>query len=147
MCSDKAELSFFLKGRLLFGALLNVSQPDVNTVNTVVNTVNTVNTVKNSLEFADFIRGKTLDAEDELVSFDVVSFFTKIPVDLAIEIAKKRLREDVSLEKRTSLHVDFLIGLLSFCLNTTYFVYDGTYIINRFLVRRWVRLFLPSLLI
>ena len=50
---------------------------------------NTVNTVKNSLEFADFIRGKTLDAEDELVSFDVVSLFTKIPVDLAIEIAKK----------------------------------------------------------
>ena len=37
------------------------------------------NTVKNSLEFADFIRGKTLDAEDELVSFDVVSLFTKIP--------------------------------------------------------------------
>ena len=62
---------------------------------------NTVNTVKNSLEFADFIRGKTLDAEDELVSFDVVSLFTKIPVDLAIEVAKKRLREDVSLEKRT----------------------------------------------
>ena len=58
---------------------------------------NTVNTVKNSLEFADFIRGKTLDAEDELVSFDVVSLFTKIPVDLAIEVAKKRLREGVSL--------------------------------------------------
>ena len=69
---------------------------------------NTVNTVKNSLEFADFIRGKTLDAEDELVSFDVVSLFTKIPVDLAIEVAKKRLREDASLEKRTSLPVDFL---------------------------------------
>ena len=88
---------------------------------------NTVNTVKNSLEFADFIRGKTLDAEDELVSFDVVSLFTKIPVDLAIEVAKKRLREDVSLEKRTSLPVDFLIDLLSFCLNKIFFVYDGTY--------------------
>ena len=50
---------------------------------------NPVNTVKNSLEFADFLRGKTLDAEDELVSFDVVSLFTKIPIDLAIEVAKK----------------------------------------------------------
>ena len=77
-------------------------------------------------EFAHFIRGKTLDAEDELVSFDVVSLFTKIPIDLAIEVAKKRLRKDVSLEKRTSLLVDFLIDLLSFCLNKTYFVYDGT---------------------
>ena len=36
-------------------------------------------------------------------------------------------REDVSLEKRTSLPVDFLIDLLSFCLHTTYFIYDGTY--------------------
>ena len=82
---------------------------------------------KNSHKFADFISGKTFDAEYELVSFDVVSFFTKIPVDLAIEVAKKRLREGVSSEKRTSLPVDFLIDLLSFCLNTTYFVYDGTY--------------------
>ena len=31
------------------------------------------------------------------------------------------------MEKRTSLPVDFLIDLLSFCLNTTYFVYDDTY--------------------
>ena len=85
-------------------------------------------TVKNNfLEFADFISDKTLDAEYELVSFDVVSVFTKIPVDLAIEVVIKRLREDVSLERRTSLPVDFLIDLLFFCLNTTYFVYHGTY--------------------
>ena len=89
----------FLKERLLFGALLNVSQPDVNTVNTVVNTVNTVNTVKNSLEFADFIK-KTLDAEDELVFFDVVFLFTKIPVDLGIEVAKKKDSERMFLWKR-----------------------------------------------
>ena len=49
---------------------------------------NTGNTVENSLEFADYITGKTLDAEDKLVSFDVVSLFIKIPVDLAIEVAK-----------------------------------------------------------
>ena len=33
---------------------------------------NTDYTVKNSGEFADFIRDKTLNACDELVSFDVV---------------------------------------------------------------------------
>ena len=31
------------------------------------------------------------------------------------------------MEKRTSLPVDFLIDLLSFCLNKIFFVYDGTY--------------------
>ena len=38
---------------------------------------NTDYTVKNSCEFADFIRDKTFNACEELVSFDVVSLFTK----------------------------------------------------------------------
>ena len=88
---------------------------------------NTVYTCKNSYEFADFIRGKTLNAEHELVSFDVVSLFTKIPVTLAIKVAEKRLREDNSLSERTPIPVEHLTDFLSFCLNTTNFVFEGTY--------------------
>ena len=88
---------------------------------------NTVNTVKNSAHFAEFIRVETLDAEKMLLSFDVVSLFTRIPVDLAIKVAKERLRNDASLGQRTSLPVEDIIELLSFCLNTTYFVFEGTY--------------------
>ena len=99
---------------------------------------NTDYTVKNSCEFADFIRDKTLNACEELVSFDVVSLFTKIPVDLAVKVAEERLREDASLGQRTSLPVEDIIHLLSFCLETTLFAY-----INKFLVQLWVR---PSLL-
>ena len=84
-------------------------------------------TVKNSCEFADFIRDKTLNACEELVSFDVVSLFTKIPVDLAVKVAEERLREDASLGLRTSLPVEDIIHLLSFCLKTTQFTYNGTY--------------------
>ena len=74
-------------------------------------------TVKNSCEFADFRRDKTLNAFEELVSFDVVSLFTKTPVDLAV----KRLREDASLGQRTSLPLEDIIHLLSLCLKTTQF--------------------------
>ena len=70
----------------------------------------------------EFVSDINLAAKHELVSFDVVSLFTKIPVDLAIKVAKKRLREDVSLNKRTTLPVEFLIDLLSFCHNKTYFL-------------------------
>ena len=62
-----------------------------------------------------------------LVSFDVVSLFTKIPVDLAIKVAEKRLTEDVSLSQRTFLPVEDIIDLLSFCLKTTYFMFEGNY--------------------
>ena len=86
-----------------------------------------VKTVKNSAHFAEFIRGETPDADGVLVSFDVVSLFTKIPVDLAIKVAKERLRNDGSLGQRTSLPVEDIVDLLSYCLNTTYFVFEGTY--------------------
>lgn len=60
---------------------------------------NTDYTVKNSCDFADFIRGKTLNAESELVSFDVVSLFTKIPVDLAIKLLKKDSNQTLHWDK------------------------------------------------
>ena len=50
---------------------------------------NTDYSVKNPCEFADFIRDKTLSACEELVSLDVVSLFTKIPVDLAVKVAEE----------------------------------------------------------
>ena len=88
---------------------------------------NTDYTVKNVCEFADFIRDNTLNACEELVSFDVVSLFTKIPVDLAVKVAEERLREDASLGQRTSLPVEDIIHLLSFCLKTPQFAYKGIY--------------------
>ena len=88
---------------------------------------NTENTVKNSCHFAEFVRGKTLKADQVLVSFDVVSLFTNIPVDVAIKVATKRLGQDATLLQRTSLPVEDIIDLLSFCLNTTYFVFEGCY--------------------
>ena len=83
--------------------------------------------MKNSLHFAEFIRGQTLDADQMLVSFDVVSLFTKIPVDLAIKVATNGLRYDDSLWQRKSLPLEDMTDLLSFCLNTTQFVFEGTY--------------------
>ena len=88
---------------------------------------NTVFTIKNSSHFAEFVRSETLNSDQVLVSFDVVSLFTKIPVDLAIKVAEKRLTEDVSLSQRTFLPVEDIIDLLSFCLKTTYFMFEGNY--------------------
>ena len=50
------------------------------------------------LLYADIIKDTTLNACEELVSYDVVSLFTKIPVDLAVNVAEERLREDASVK-------------------------------------------------
>jgi hypothetical protein len=89
---------------------------------------NTGNTVKNSCHFAEYLRGKTLKADQMLVSFDVVSLFRNILVDLAIKVVTKRLRQDATFLQRKSL---CLFGSTphTLCLRAV--------IINRFLEERW----------
>ena len=47
--------------------------------------------VRNSKDFAKFITSITINNDEQMVSFDVVSLFTKISTGLAVEIAKSRL--------------------------------------------------------
>ena len=59
--------------------------------------------VRNSTDFAKCITTQTLKEDEVLVSFDVVSLFTKIPTNLAVQVAHQRLQDDYSLPECTSL--------------------------------------------
>ena len=64
--------------------------------------------------------------DDEiLVSYDVKSLFTSIPVEESICICEQRLKADQSLSKRTELRVETIIQLLRFCLTSTAFQYEN----------------------
>ena len=60
-----------------------------------------------------------------LVSFDVVSLFTKVPTKLAVEVGRKRLENDEELSLQTQLSTQDFIMLLEFCLNATYLAFRG----------------------
>ena len=75
--------------------------------------------VKNSLVFAAFIAGQSLHPGTVQVSSDVVSLFTKVPVDLAARVAYERLVAGTSLTECTSLLPDE-VDLLKICLGATY---------------------------
>ena len=55
-----------------------------------------------------------------MVSFDIKSLFTNVPVDEALEVILQRLTEDETLADRTALTPEQITHLLELCLKTTY---------------------------
>ena len=59
--------------------------------------------LKNSQHFVEFVKDIELRSNEVVVSFDVKSLFTNVPVDEAIEVILHKLSEDKALEDRTAL--------------------------------------------
>ena len=84
---------------------------------------NTEFTVKNSFEFVQFLNSIVLKKNKCMVSFDVVSLLTNIPVELAKKVIFDFLNEDDTLRNRADLTVDDIEIALNFCLNNTCFTF------------------------
>ena len=81
--------------------------------------------VRSSSDFASSITHELLQTDEIMVSFDVVSLFTKVPIQLALNIAKQRLQSDPELNQRTGLSTTDLIKGLEIYLNSTNFTFRG----------------------
>ena len=60
-----------------------------------------------------------------MVSSDVESLFTNVPVDAAVQTALQKLENDPNLAERTTLTPAQIADLLTFLLRSTYFQYNG----------------------
>nr|VZH97913.1 unnamed protein product [Spirometra erinaceieuropaei] len=82
-----------------------------------------VTSVNSASQFLADIRGKTIQPNQIMVSFDVVSLFTSIPPDLACDVLRKRLEEKYN-ETAGPLKIQHLMQLFAFC-QRTFFTFDG----------------------
>jgi len=60
-----------------------------------------------------------------MVSLDLVSLFTKVPIQLALNIAKQRLQSDPDLSQCTGFSTSDLMKGLEICLISTNFKFRG----------------------
>ncbi|XP_072041441.1 uncharacterized protein [Amphiura filiformis] len=83
--------------------------------------------IKNTQEFVNRIKDITLSEGETITSYDVTALFICIPPDFALKVVKECLNNDTTLSERTNLNVDQIVELVSICLNTTYFSYQGKF--------------------
>lgn len=83
--------------------------------------------IKNSQHFVERAKRIQIQPDDLLVSFDVVSLFTNVPIDDACKIIGDSLRDDDTLQYRTRMTSDEIVELTKLCLTSTYFKWQGKY--------------------
>ena len=83
-------------------------------------------TVTNSAHFASIISSEKIQDNEIMVSFDVESLFTNVPIEGAVQTARRKLDSDPDLADRTTLTSAEIADLLDFVLRSTYFQYNGS---------------------
>ena len=69
----------------------------------------------------------SLEETDVMASFDVVSLFTRVPVDEALLVLSHRLQQDDIIKERTSIPIPDLCTLVELCLKSTYFQFGESF--------------------
>ena len=80
--------------------------------------------VRNSYDFIEKVRNTVLHDDEIMVSFDVKSLYTSVPIDFAVKVCTDALESDPSLPERTPLEAPDLSRLLEFCLSNTYLTFQ-----------------------
>ena len=61
-----------------------------------------------------------LEEDEMFLSHDVLSLFTNMPIDLALQVIREQLEGDMKLHTRMRLTVEDIMDLLKFIVTTTY---------------------------
>jgi hypothetical protein len=117
-----------MPGRPVVSTINSVGQPIAKFINEILKNINdkTKYNIKNSFDFKTFVDSVNLDDPTlELVSFDVKSMFTNIPLDLVLDIVNERWHE---IKSHTKLPKKWFLTLLKFSIfDCNYFMGDDNF--------------------
>ncbi len=87
--------------------------------------------ISNSFELAKLLSAYTFESKDILLSFDVTSLFTKVPVEASLNIIEQRLEEmsnlpDNPIRDITTLSNSGIMKILCHVLGQCFFTWDGS---------------------
>ena len=91
-------------------------------------------TVKNSCEFVEQLKYLTLNHDECMVSFDVISLLTKISVHVAKTVVLQRLKKDDTLDDRSNLTLTDIMTALNLRIDNTYLHFRGKFYRRIFVV-------------
>ena len=100
----------------------------------------------NSVDFVKKVQNLELSPTDKLVSYDVCSLFTSIPIDKAIKVIAQKLIMDPTIKDRSELSINKLVNFYKCVLIPPIFS-TTTHFISKELELQWVHQFHPYWLI
>ena len=80
--------------------------------------------IKNSFEFVNNLISIALESNYKLVSFDIISMYTNIPIELITKNIEKRWRY---ISKNTSIPKKEFLNAISLIIHSTYFKFDNKF--------------------
>ena len=80
----------------------------------------------NAKSFSTFMRQQTIEPDEIMVSFEVTSLYTTIPIDYII-IIEDLLQHDNKIADQTSLSPNQILDVLNSLLRTTYFKFNDQF--------------------
>ena len=83
--------------------------------------------VKDTADFIEKIKTMTIEDDEIMVSFDIKSLFTSVPIADATNVIKQLIQKDEDFSTRTNLKPESLLDLLQLCLTTTSFQFRETH--------------------
>ncbi|CAH8450356.1 unnamed protein product [Heterobilharzia americana] len=79
----------------------------------------------NSYELKQKLNDLHIEEDEKMVSFDVTSLYTKIPINMALEAVRNQLDTDSQLTQRTKASVGEIMLGVQLCLTSTVFKFQG----------------------